>query len=266
MTQPRHPIEDALASRPPWTPATLTRVMQRISPAVRKVSAEIDPIEAFWHAFVSDALRRANDNRPPLWVVLGDSTAQGVGATTIDQSWVARLDAALADAGRPHALMNLSRSGARSDHVIDEQLPLLDLLPYPPAIVTVCCGANDLMRNPNPVALARRLSRLTDRLPTGAVISTLPAPRFSPTAQYVNRALYEAAGRNDLRVAELGPHLVGPLRGTAPDRFHPNDVGYGAWVRAFAEPLGIDVEAVPASGTLTSRRPGPSTPETPTSE
>ncbi|MEM9466368.1 MAG: SGNH/GDSL hydrolase family protein [Actinomycetota bacterium] len=259
MTQQRHPIMDALAARPAWTPATLTRVMQRISPAVRAVSAKIDPIEGVWHELAGDALRRAaGPDQPPLWIVLGDSTAQGVGASTIDHGWVARLDAALTDDGRPHALINLSRSGAHSHHVLAEQLPLLDLLPYPPSIVTVCCGANDLMRNPNPSALARRLRALAAELPAGTIMSTLPAPRYSPTALYVHRSLREAAGANDVIVADLGPHLVSPWKGTSADRYHPNDRGYGAWVRAFAEPMGIDADSVPRRGTLTSRRPAPS--------
>ena len=267
MIQEPHPIMDALGARPPWTPATLTRLMQKISPAVREVSAKIDPIEGRWHEFAADALRRAGTpDRPPLWVVLGDSTAQGVGASTIDRGWVARLDVALANAGRPHALVNLSRSGAHSHHVIDEQLPLLELLPYPPAIVTVCCGANDLMRNPNPAALARRLRRLAEQLPAGSIMSTLPAPRYSPTALYVNRGLRDAADHHGLDIAELGPHLVGPRRGTAADRYHPNDLGYSAWVKAFAEPMGLDVASVPEQGTLTSRRSAPSAPGTPASE
>ena len=261
--QERHPIISALEARPAWAPATLTRVMQKVSPAVREVSAKIDPIEGVWRDIVDESLRTAaRPERPRLWVVLGDSTAQGVGASTLDHGWVARLDAALTNDGRPHALLNLSRSGAHSHHVIDEQLPLLELLPYAPSLVTVCCGANDLMRNPNPVALARRLRRMADELPPGAIVSTLPAPRLSPTALVVNRAVRDAAKTNGLHVAELGPHLVGPLRGTSADRYHPNDRGYGAWVRAFAQPMGIDAEAVPERGTLTSRRRAPSAPET----
>lgn len=259
----RHPIMSALEARPAWAPATLTRVMQKVSPAVRAVSAKIDPVEGFWHEIVDDSLRAASGpDRPPLWVVLGDSTAQGIGASSIDHGWVARLDAALVGGGRPHALLNLSRSGAHSHHVVEEQLPLLELLPYAPSIVTVCCGANDLMRNPNPSALARRLRRMAAELPAGAIMSTLPAPRLSPTALYVNRAVREAAQDNELRVAELGHHLVGPFRGTSADKYHPNDRGYEAWVRAFAPPMGIDADAVPGRGTLTSRRRAPSTPET----
>jgi len=53
-------------------------------------------------------------------------------------------------------------------------------------------------------------------------------------------------------VAELGAHLLPPHRGLSADRYHPNDRGYNAWVRAFATPMGIDPDLVPPRGTLTS--------------
>ena len=144
-----HPIVDALAARPPWEPARLTRALARLSGTIRSVSATIDPTERRWHELVAQSLATAEgDHRPPLWVVLGDSTAQGIGASSIDHGWVSRLHAALHGAGRPHAIVNLSRSGAHSTHVIGEQLPLLDHLPYAASIVTICVGGNDLVANP----------------------------------------------------------------------------------------------------------------------
>ncbi|MGA0237119.1 MAG: SGNH/GDSL hydrolase family protein [Acidimicrobiales bacterium] len=263
----RHPIADALAARGPWQPAPLTRLLTNVSGAVRSVSAAIDGIERTWHDLAVESLEDTGAipyrpevtqpatppaDRPPIWVVLGDSTAQGIGASTLDHGWVSRIETALAAAGRRHAVINLSRSGADSTHVIDEQLPLLAFLPYAPSLVTICAGANDLMRNPYPPRLARRLERMAAAAPRGTVIASLPAPRFSPAGIHVNRALRRAAAAHGHLVAELGPHLVSPLKGLSIDRFHPNDTGYGAWVRAFAATLGIDAELVPAHGTFTS--------------
>ena len=90
----RHPIVDALAARPPWEPAPLTRALTRLSGTIRSVSATIDPTERRWHELVAQSLATAEgDHRPPLWVVLGDSTAQGIGASSIDHGWVPRLHA-----------------------------------------------------------------------------------------------------------------------------------------------------------------------------
>ena len=84
-----HPIVDALAARPPWEPARLTRALARLSGTIRSVSATIDPTERRWHELVAQSLAAAEgDHRPPLWVVLGDSTAQGIGASSIDHGWV----------------------------------------------------------------------------------------------------------------------------------------------------------------------------------
>ena len=99
---------------------------------------------------------------------------------------------------------------------------------------------------------ARSLSHLAEAAPPGAVLSTLPAPRFSPTGIHVNRSIRHAAAEHGHLVAELGPHMVGPWKGLSADRFHPNDAGYGAWVNAFAEPLGIEAALVPVKGTFTS--------------
>ena len=243
-----HPIVDTLSARPPWEPAPLTRALARLSGTIRSVSATIDPTERRWHELVAQSLTAADgDNGPPLWVVLGDSTAQGIGASSIDHGWVSRLHAALHDAGRPHAIVNLSRSGAHSTHVIDEQLPLLDHLPYAASIVTICVGGNDLVASP----YAPRLARLAEAAPQGSILCTLPAPSFSPTARYVNRAVRRAATEHGHLVAELGAYLLPPHRGLSADRYHPNDRGYDAWVRAFAEPMGIDPDLVPQRGTLT---------------
>jgi lysophospholipase L1-like esterase len=136
--------------------------------------------------------------------------------------------------------------------VIDEQLPLLDHLPYAASIMTICVGGNDLVASPYAPRLTRRLERLAEAAPRGSILCTLPAPSFSPTARYVNRAVRRAAAEHGHLVAELGAHLLPPHRGLSADRYHPNDRGYDAWVRAFATPMGIDPDLVPRRGTLTS--------------
>ena len=102
------------ARRPPAVGTRLTRALARLSGTIRSVSATIDPTERRWHELVAQSLAAAEgDHRPPLWVVLGDSTAQGIGASSIDHGWVSRLHA-LYDAGGP--MRSSTRAQRRSQH------------------------------------------------------------------------------------------------------------------------------------------------------
>jgi len=241
-----HPLLHALHRRTPWEPGPTTRALGLISSRVRTMAATVHPLEHLWHSIAAEAVA----GTLPLWIVLGDSTGQGVGATSLDHSWVARVSAAMTRHGRSHGVVNLSRSGARSADVIDEQLPLLDLLPQRPAIVSVTVGTNDLIRNPHAPALARRMRHLIAELPAGSIIATLPAPPVSPSSRVVNKAIRQAVEAAGHRVAEIGHHLLGPRQGLSHDRFHPSDAGYGAWVKGFCPPMGVDSDSVPEMGTL----------------
>jgi len=177
--------------------------------------------------------------------VLGDSIAQGVGATSINRSWVARIAGALAADGRPHGIVNLSRSGARSRHVLHHQLPLLEHLRREPNLITCGVGSNDLMRNPHPPSVSARVNELIDVLPSETIISTLPAPAASPSGRWVNRSVRRSAEVRGMTVADVVPHLVTGRRGWASDRFHPSDDGYGAWVNAYCDVLDLDPASIP---------------------
>lgn len=253
-TEPAKRALEALHDRATWQPGSMIRVISRVSGGVRSIASSIPLLESEWHRIAVEALDRPDS----FWVILGDSTAQGVGASTIDHTWVARLEAALRVSGRPHGVVNLARSGARASDVVKEQLPIIDLLPEAPALVCCVVGTNDLMRNPAPPVVAGRLRRLLEGLPSGSAVATLPSPGASPSGRWINRALRQSAADNGHLIADLTPHLIG-FRGLAADRFHPSDRGYDAWVTAFAGPLGLDRAAVPTVGSLgvTSGQPGP---------
>ena len=140
--------------------------------------------------------------------------------------------------------------------MIGEQLPLLDHLPYAASIVTICVGGNDLVANPYAPRLTRRLERLAEAAPRGSILCTLPAPSFSPTARYVNRAVRRAATEHGHLVAELGATCSHPTGGCQPIATTPTTVATTR-VRAFAEPMGIDPDLVPQRGTLTSATSDP---------
>ena len=86
---------------------------------------------------------RVLDAEGPLWVVLGDSTAQGLGAPSPDGGYVGQVLAELRQrTGLPWRVLNLSVSGSLTRDVLHGQLPQL---PAEPALVTCGIGINDIL-------------------------------------------------------------------------------------------------------------------------
>ena len=208
------------------------RLASRVLPGVGQVHAQTGPYASAWRA--ANALTGQGDG--PLWVVLGDSLSQGIGASAFDLGWVGQLQARLALAGRDYRVLNLSRSGARIDDVITRQLTALEAMPTPPELVTVMIGSNDLMRRRYRAGLARKFQILLDRVPVGTAVSTLPNP--SPAAAAVNQVVLDTARRRGLVVAEMRDGRTRSWRGKlAADHFHPNETGYAALAAVFADAL-----------------------------
>jgi lysophospholipase L1-like esterase len=175
----------------------------------------------------------------PLWVVLGDSTAQGIGAPTAQEGYVGQLRRALDDGSeRPWRVVNLSRSGARAADVIDRQLPALASLSAPPDLVTCAIGANDVVRRTPAARLEEQLRAIMARLPERAVIATLPQGLSRERTEAANRVIREEAPAAGLVVADVWARTGPPWRGKyASDGFHPGALGYADWAAAFAAVL-----------------------------
>jgi hypothetical protein len=163
----------------------------------------------------------------PLWVVLGDSTSQGIGATTREVSYVGVVHEMLRrrDAWR---VVNLSRAGADVADVLARQLPELASLTAeePAALVSCIIGAEDVARHTP--GLDTSLRQVIAALPTGSVIGTIPRTgRGGPTAA-LDAVIREEAARHQLRIAELPSRHLGRVR----DHAILGDVGHGAWAKA----------------------------------
>jgi lysophospholipase L1-like esterase len=210
------------------------RVLRLAVPGVRQVHAQVAPYAKAWDAANATAL----SGEGPLWVVLGDSTAQGIGAPSYDQGYVGQLRAALDEhSSTPWRVLNLSRSGARAVDVVGTQLARLEDLERPPELVTCAIGANDMIPTPLPEVLAS-LREIMRRLPKGAVIATVPQGLRPPKAVEVNEIIRSEAPAAGLVVADVWAHTGPPWRGKyAADGFHPGLSGYANWAKAFAEAL-----------------------------
>ncbi|MGP7999213.1 MAG: SGNH/GDSL hydrolase family protein [Streptosporangiaceae bacterium] len=254
-------------SRPAWLNVIAGRGAARRSPVeivanaasylVRTQAAEVSGLQAGWFGRWTDgvaALRgdcttfashwQAHNDRVqaqagPLWVVLGDSTAQGLGALTPDGGYVGQVLAELRlRTGQPWRALNLSTSGALIRDVLGNQLPQL---PAAPDLVTCGIGTNDIFYS-TPARLLRDLRTLVATLPDDTVILDLPRPAglwgvigrlCVPYVARINRTIHTEAGARGLPVAEVSAHFQPPWRGKfASDSFHPNQAGYRDWARA----------------------------------
>ncbi len=216
-------------------PGRVVRTLGLVLPGVRAVQAQVVPYADAWSAHNRGALARPGRR----WIVLGDSMSQGVGAAAHDRGWVGLVARRLADAGPHPRVVNLSATGARVPDVVQQQLPVLASLPEAdpgdgPDLVTVMVGSNDLyagrdLRTGLPAAFAEML----ERLPDGAVVTSLPQPLRA--AREANQHLSRAVRAGRVRVVDLAADGPTSWRGkVAADRFHPNEVGYAAIADAVA--------------------------------
>lgn len=207
---------------------------------------------------VHSAWWRDHAKRPGevLYVAVGDSAAQGIGASRPDHSYVGVLARDIrAVTGRSVRIVNLSVSGATVELAVRDQLP--KFVKYRPDVVTVAIGANDVAKW-DPEAFERGIREIFAVLPKHALVANLPFfyfPRNERKVLLANRILRSVADEFGLTVVPL--HTVTRLRGVrrmlthfADDFFHPNDHGYRVWAEAFRPSLVADLVArFPADAT-----------------
>ena len=228
-------IDDALANLGPRPPGPVVRVLGRVFPGVREVQAQTRPYAEFWARSNEAALTRTG----PLWVALGDSMTQGIGASDPMHGWVGQLSARLTAGGWTHRLVNLSVTGARVGDLVGSQLPALDTIVAgegPPDLVTVVIGSNDVVSPRLRGGLTDRFTLMLDRLPDHTVVMNLPNPHRE--ARRVDDVIRQRAAMGRLVLADMRAGGPRGWRGLlAPDSFHPNDRGYAAMADVVAEAL-----------------------------
>ena len=188
------------------------------------------------------------ETRDLVYVALGDSTVEGVGASSPATSYPSRIVERLRLLYPDVRVENLGVAGAVASGVVATQLDRAVALR--PALVTLSVGPNDVTTGVPSAEYARNveviLRALHDRTSAIVVVSLLPdlavTPRFagSPRREDVgrravelNRILTTAARRWDADVVDLHtrsrdevpdhPELF------ADDGYHPSDAGYARW-------------------------------------
>ena len=197
----------------------------------RRSFVHVEQYAGAWEAQNAAALEADG----PLWVVLGDSAAQAVGASSHLSGYVGVLRDRLSERDAvPWRVVNLSRSGARTREVVDVQWPAAQHLPAD--LVTAVVGGNDALRTKEPV-WRRDVRDLCAALPPGAVVATVARGVFERKTRRVNELIRSCAAEHGLRVADLWAHTGPPYRGLYFDGWHPNDRGYLQRVAALEEAL-----------------------------
>lgn len=175
------------------------------------------------------------------YVALGDSAAQGIGASRPENGYVGLLATRLEEkTGKTIRVVNLSATGARIKDVTEKQIP--QLKDYDADFITIEIGANDVVHF-DEARFNTDYRQLAKLLPKNTVISNMPnfGGRIERSDEVIiaNQIISEAGAENSLQVADL--YAVTRSReslfGYAADFFHPNNKGYRNWADAFWDGL-----------------------------
>lgn len=198
--------------------------------------AEMQPVTASWWR------ERRKQPGEFTYLALGDSTAQGIGASTPGRSYVGQLATRIeTHLGAPIRVVNLGVSGSTTGLCVRDQLPKAEkVLTKHPDLVTLAIGANDIAQW-NPVAFHANMSAIFDVLPSHTIVAELPCfhlPWNERLVREANRMVHLIAESRGLQVVPLHEAtrqrgVYGVLTEFAQDAFHPNDRGYEVWADAF---------------------------------
>lgn len=198
----------------------LPRLVGRFSKGVAEVESHVDRYARRWDA----ANEQARHLHGPLWVALGDSSTQGVGASAWENGWThIVLDRLRTRTGEPWRIVNLAMSGGRFLDVAERQIPVLESKLALPDLVTCVVGSNDLMWRRNTDAILGDARAAVDALPAATFVSKLNGP--GPRPKLLNEIFAEGEAAKNLHLFNIWnwPSGRGAL---ATDRVHPSDIGY----------------------------------------
>jgi lysophospholipase L1-like esterase len=199
-----------------------------------------------------------------VYVALGDSTVEGIGATSPEKTYPSRLAARLRAIYPEARLENLGVAGATASDVVAHQLA--GAIAMRPSLVSLSIGPNDVTTGVASRDYARHvdaiLRALHERTGAVVVVNLLPdlaiTPRFAGSprrddvgrrAAELNQLLSTAARRWGCELVDLHAHSRRevPERPelVAADGYHPSDAGYARWAELMWEGV---TRRLPAAG------------------
>lgn len=196
-----------------------------------RLRSHLTTYAAYWH-------RQATEQGEFVYVALGDSAAQAIGASSPENGYVSLLAKQIGVVtGKRVRVVNLSVSGARVKDVVDKQLP--ELKQYRPDLVTVECGGNDVLHF-NEASYRADYTKLVDGLPQGIFVANVPyfggrKSGADATALLASQIATEKINRAGLNLVDLQTYTRtrNSPRNYSYDFFHPSNYGYRVWYAAF---------------------------------
>jgi lysophospholipase L1-like esterase len=219
-------------------------------------------VAAILLAFGLVGLAHAQENATPrtlptpgmpgfVYVALGDSTVQGIGASSADATYPSRIAASLRPIYPDARLENLGVAGAVASDVVTGQLERA--VAVQPTLVTLSVGPNDVTGRISADDYAQNvqyiLRTLAERTSALVVVNLLPdltlTPRYarSPRRREIRRRVAELNAilkRTGAVWNAVVVDLYGESRRQVPghpelfaaDGYHPSDAGYARWAEA----------------------------------
>lgn len=197
-----------------------------LAPGVARVDDMREPHAAFWDDWNAKAVQESG----PLWLALGDSSTQGIGAPDPMDGWVPRVLELLRETtGEPWRVINLAITGGQFSDIVEHELPRIDLLEDAgqlPRLATLIAGANNLMAPASWRGANGELKTILSRLPERSVVARvgISSPFNSYMARRFTRTIEKVGSERNF---ELFWPWDWPARdGMAEDKFHPSPIGY----------------------------------------
>ena len=172
------------------------------------------------------------------YLALGDSSAQGIGASSPMRGYVGLITKRLeAKTGKKVRVVNLSVTGAKLSDYLRDQAP--QVKNYKPDYVTIEIGANDV-KTYDEQKFREEFAQVLATLPEGSYVSNLPLfnsrPSSTNPAKAASAVIEQELKLNGKMVAvdlqkQTSEHQS--IFGFAPDLFHPNNISYKNWADAF---------------------------------
>jgi acyl-CoA thioesterase I len=184
--------------------------------------------------------RRANESGEITYLALGDSAAQGIGATSPERGYVGILDKRIQEkTGKKVKIINKSVTGATLKDYLNIQAPLIKDIQAD--IVTIEIGANDVATL-NEEVFRNEYRKVLATLPAGSYVANMPLFNSRPGSKSKAMTATSIIEEELQQYPQLVPVDLQKqttenqtIFGFAPDLFHPNNVSYTHWANAFWE-------------------------------